>query len=141
MSIKLTPYLVMEGTAKEAIAFYQEVFGAEVLMQQAFGDMPANPEYPLPESVMDKIAHAHLKIGESELMLYDTFPGSPYARGNNMTVCVTLPNAEQATKVFEKLAHGGHIVQPLQATFFSAAFGSVTDAFGITFTVTTESAQ
>ncbi|MFF2887365.1 VOC family protein [Paenibacillus sp. NPDC057967] len=141
MSIKLTPYLVMEGNAKEAIAFYQEVFGAKVLMQQAFGEMLANPEYPLPESVVDKIAHAQLKIGESELMFFDSFPGSPYTRGNNITVCVTLPNAEQATEVFDKLAHGGQIVQPLQATFFSPAFGTVTDAFGITFTVTTEAAQ
>ncbi|RJE90514.1 VOC family protein [Paenibacillus sp. 1011MAR3C5] len=141
MSIKLTPYLVMEGNAKEAITFYQEVLGAEVLMQQAFGEMPANPEYPLPESVADKIAHAHLKIDESELMLFDSFPGSPYSRGNNITVCVTLPNAERATEVFEKLANGGHIVHPLQATFFSPAFGTVTDAFGITFTVTTDTAQ
>lgn len=141
MLIKLTPYLVMEGNAKDAIALYQEVLGAEVLMQQSFGDLPSNPEFPLPESVLDKIAHAHLRIGESELMLYDTFPGSPYTRGNNITVCVTLPNAERAAQVFEKLADGGHIVQPLQATFFSPAFGTVTDAFGITFTVTTEAAH
>lgn len=141
MSIMLTPYLVMEGNAKEAIALYQEAFGAEVLMQQAFRDLPPNPEFQLPESVLDKLAHAHLKIGESELMLYDTFPGSPYTRGNNITVCVTLPNAGRATEVFEKLAVGGQVVQPLQATFFSPAFGTVTDAFGITFTITTEAAS
>lgn len=48
MTLRLIPYLVLNGTASEAIAFYEQALGAEVLYKQTFGEMPENPEYPLP---------------------------------------------------------------------------------------------
>lgn len=139
--MKLIPYLIMQGNAKEAIDFYAKALGAETLMVQTYGEMPQNPNFPIPEPVMDKIAHSHLRVGASELMLFDAFPGSPITEGNNVTVCIMVSNAVKAREVFNALADGGQIKHALEETFFSPAFGTVVDRFGITFTVSAEAKQ
>jgi PhnB protein len=141
MTLKLIPYFVMSGNAKEAIQFYEKALGAQVLFMQSFGEMPENPEYPLPEEAKDRVSHASIKIGESDLMFSDTFPGQPVQSGNQVTICITTDDADQAQQMFEALQDGGQVTMPLQETFFSPAYGSVTDKFGINFQVFTEGKQ
>lgn len=138
MSVKLIPYFVMNGTAKEAIQFYQQALDAQVLFSQSFGEMPENPEYPLPAEAKDLVSHATIKIGESEVMFSDTFPGQDHQSGNQVTICISTNDADQARKMFEGLSQGGQVGMPLQETFFSPAYGQVTDKFGITFQIFTE---
>lgn len=138
MSVKLIPYFVMNGTAKEAIQFYQQALDAQVLFSQSFGEMPENPEYPLPAEAKDLVSHASIKIGESEVMFSDTFPGQEHQSGNQVTICISTNDADQARKIFEGLSQGGQVGMPLQETFFSPAYGQVTDKFGITFQIFTE---
>ncbi|MED4956647.1 VOC family protein [Paenibacillus sp. FSL R5-0527] len=138
MTMRLTPYLVMDGNAKEAISFYEKALEAKVIMLQSFGEMPENPEFPLPEAAKDRVSHALLKVGESEMMFSDTFPGQPHQSGTQVTICLTTNDAEQAKRMFEALAEGGRINMPLQETFFSPAYGSLTDKFGVTFQIFVE---
>ncbi|MBM6616965.1 VOC family protein [Bacillus suaedaesalsae] len=138
MSVKLIPYLVMNGNAKEAIDFYQEALKAEVLYSQSFGEMPENPEFPLPEEAKNRISHATIKVGETELMLSDTFPGQPHQSGNQVTICISTKDANQSKAMFDALSNGGTVTMPLQETFFSPAYGGVIDKFGVTFQVYTE---
>jgi PhnB protein len=44
----MNPYLVMNGDAKEAIAFYEQALDAKVMNVQTFGEMPTDPNYPMP---------------------------------------------------------------------------------------------
>ncbi|MCH6268465.1 VOC family protein [Neobacillus citreus] len=138
MTVRLIPYFVMAGNAKEAIQFYQQALDAQVLFQQSFGDMPENPEYPLPAEAKDLVSHATIKVGESEIMFSDTFPGQEHQSGTQVTICISTNDAEQAKKMFEALSEGGKVEMPLQETFFSPAYGSVIDKFGIFFQVFTE---
>ncbi|GJM73466.1 VOC family protein [Paenibacillus macerans] len=138
MTMRLTPYLVMDGNAKEAISFYEKALEAKVIMLQSFGEMPENPEFPLPEAAKDRVSHALLKVGETEMMFSDTFPGQPHQSGTQVTICLTTNDAEQAKRMFEALAEGGRINMPLQETFFSPAYGSLTDKFGVTFQIFVE---
>ncbi|WP_219834548.1 VOC family protein [Paenibacillus sp. R14(2021)] len=138
MPLRLTPYFVMEGNAQEAIDFYVNVLGAVPLFKQTFGEMPANPDFPLPDSAKDRIGHAMIKIGESDLMFSDTFPGQPLQKGSQVTVCISMNDAEQAHRIFHALADGGEVSMPIQETHFSPAYGSVTDKFGIPFQIFTE---
>ncbi|WNS76250.1 VOC family protein [Bacillus sp. DTU_2020_1000418_1_SI_GHA_SEK_038] len=138
MSFKFIPYLMMNGNAKEAIDFYEKVFNAEVLGILTFGQMPPNPEFPLPEEAKDLVSHATIKVGDSELMFSDTFPGQPHQIGNQVTICVTLSNPDQSHQIFESLQAGGQVGMPLQKTDFSPAYGVVTDKFGVTFQIYTE---
>ncbi|PKG24733.1 VOC family protein [Niallia nealsonii] len=141
MTVRLIPYLVMDGNAKEAIQFYEKALNAQVLFSQSFGEMPENPEFPLPEEAKERVSHATIKVGETELMLSDTFPGQPHQSGNQVTICITTDDADKSKQMFDALQQEGQVGMPLQETFFSPAYGSVTDKFGVNFQVFTEGKQ
>ncbi|WP_040206043.1 VOC family protein [Neobacillus jeddahensis] len=141
MTLRLIPYLVMDGNANEAIKFYEKALDAQVLFNQSFGEMPENPEFPLPAEAKDLVSHATLQIGETALMLSDTFPGQPHQSGNQVTICISTNDPDQARKFYDALQQDGQVQMPLQETFFSPAYGSVTDKFGVTFQIFTEGRQ
>jgi len=135
MTIRLTAYLMMDGNAKEAISFYEKTLDAQLLFQQTFGEMKENPEFPLPAEAKGRLAHAHIKIGDSDLMFSDTFPGQPVQSGNQVTICISTDDKEKSARIFEALQQDGRVIMPLQETEFSPAYGMVTDKFGVTFHV------
>jgi PhnB protein len=141
MTVRLIPYLVMNGNAKEAIQFYEKALDAQILFTQSFGEMPENPEFPLPESAKDLISHATIQVGETALMFSDTFPGQPHHSGNQVTICISTDDAEKSRKMFDALQQDGQVQMPLQETFFSPAYGSVVDKFGVYFQIFTEGKQ
>lgn len=134
----MNPYLVMDGNAKEAIQFYEKALDAQVIMVQTFGEMPANPDFPLPDSARDRISHALLKVGETDLMFSDTFPGQPVQSSNQVQICIMTDQAEQAKRIYEALREDGQVVMPLQETFWSPAYGIVADKFGVNWNISTE---
>lgn len=141
MTLRLIPYLVMDGNAKEAIQFYEKALDAKILFYQTFGEMPENPEFPLPEEAKDRVSHAMVRVGESDLMFSDTFPGQPHQSGSQVTICISTNDKEKSKRIYEALKQGGHVNMPLQETFFSPAYGIVTDKFGVTFQINTEGKQ
>ncbi|MEJ3717452.1 VOC family protein [Paenibacillus polymyxa] len=138
MSKRLIPYITLDGNAREAIEFYEEALDAQLLFIQTFGEMPENPDFPIPAEVKERVGHATLKVGETELMFSDTFSGSPFSSGNQVSICITTDSVEQAKKMFDALQQGGQVGMPLQETHFSPAYGNVTDKFGVTFQMFTE---
>lgn len=138
MIVGIHPYLVCNGNGQEAVKFYEDALDAKVVALQTFGDMPENPEYPTPPEAKDRVLNAHLKIGNSDLMLSDTFPGQPYPIGSQVTIAIMINNVDKTKEVFEKLQAGGKVLMPLQETFWSPAYGQVTDKFHMTWQVSTE---
>lgn len=134
----IVPYLVTDGNGQEAVKFYQEALGAEVVSLQTFGDMPPNPEYPLPEEAKNRVLNAQMNIGNARLMLSDTFPGTPFQLGSQVTIALMVDNTSEAKEIFRKLQEDGKVSMPLQETFWSPAYGQVTDKFGIEWQVSTE---
>jgi len=138
MSLQLTPYLIMDGNAKEAIQFYEKALDAKLLFQQSFGEMPENPNFPIPAEAKERVAHAMVKVGDSDLMFSDTFPGQPLTSGNQVTICITSKDKARSQQIFEALQQDGTVIMPLQDTHFSPAYAIVTDKFGVTFHIYTE---
>lgn len=138
MSKRLIPYITLDGNAKDAIQFYEKALDAQLLFIQTFGEMPENPEFPIPAEFKARVGHATLKVGETELMFSDTFPGSPFSSGNQVSICITTDSVEQSRKMFDALQQGGQVGMALQETHFSPAYGNVTDKFGVTFQIFTE---
>lgn len=134
----IVPYLVTDGNGQEAVKFYQEALGAEVVSLQTFGDMPPNPEYPLPEEAKNRVLNAQMNIGNAKLMLSDTFPGTPFQLGSQVTIALMVDNTSEAKEIFRKLQEDGKVSMPLQETFWSPAYGQVTDKFGVEWQVSTE---
>ncbi|MFP3390954.1 VOC family protein [Brevibacillus sp. SIMBA_040] len=141
MSLRLTPYVVLDGDTREAIAFYEKALDAKVVFVQTFADMPANPDFPLPDEAKDRVAHASLKVGDSDLMFSDSFPGQSISKGDQVTICIVSDDVEKSKRIFDALQDGGQVHMPLQETHFSPAYGNVKDKFGITFQIFTEGNQ
>lgn len=141
MTLRLAPYLMMNGNAKEAILFYEKALDAKLLFNQTFGEMPENPEFPLPDEAKELVSHAMLRVGETDLMFSDNFPGQESRIGDQVTICISTDDIEKSKQMFEALQQDGQVKMPLEETFFSPAYGIVTDKFGITFQIYTENQQ
>ncbi|WP_088041757.1 VOC family protein [Bacillus sp. EAC] len=141
MTIRLIPYLIMDGNAKEAIEFYEKNLDAVVQFSQSYGDFHNNPDDKITAEAKDYIMHATIQIGESVLMLSDAYPGYPHQIGNQVTICITTDDIGKSRQIFENLSEGGQIELPLQDTGFSPAYGKVVDKFGVLFQVFTDGAR
>ncbi|PEU50902.1 hypothetical protein CN395_29300 [Priestia megaterium] len=141
MVLGIYPYLVMNGNGQEAVKFYEKALDAKVIGIQTFGEKPGNTEFPTPIEAIDRVMNAHLKVGDNDLMLSDTFPGQPYQIGSQVTVSITIDSVEKSNEVFEKLKEGGQVGMPLQETFWSPSYGQVTDKFGVTWQISTQAAD
>ncbi|WP_020062055.1 VOC family protein [Bacillus sp. 123MFChir2] len=141
MILGINPYVVTNGDGQEAVKFYEHALDAKVVSLQTFGDMPENPEFKVPAEAKDRVLHAHLKIGNTDLMISDTFPGQPHQVGSQVTITIHIQNAEKSQEVFEKLQDGGQVIMPLQETFWSPSYGQVKDKFGVEWQVSTQGAN
>jgi len=139
MITNIYPYLVMNGNGQEAVKFYQNALGAEVVSLQTFGDMPGNADKP--ENVKNLVLNAQLQVGGFNLMLSDTFPGNPYQVGDQVSIAVLFDNPETTKEVYEKLKDGGKVIMELQQTFWSPSYGQLTDKFGVTWQLSTDTAK
>jgi len=137
MTVKLTPYITLTGQVKEAISFYRQVLGAEVLSLATYGDMPNLPD-TFPAELKRLVAHAKLKIGSTELMFSDTPDKTPLESGKLVTICITTNEVAKSKQIFEALGEGGQVNLPFKEEPFSPGFGDVTDKFGVTFQIYTE---
>jgi PhnB protein len=136
---EINPYLVTNGNGQEAVTFYKDAFGAEVLSFQTFGENPMEGK-AVPEEVKDLVLHAHLKIGNSVLMISDNFPGNPYQVGDHLSIAIMIEGSDNAKNVFTKLEDGGKVIMELQETFWSPLYGQVQDKFGVLWQVSTTEA-
>src|SRR5215207_933717 len=101
MASRLNPYLTFDGTAREAMEFYQRVFGGELRMN-TFGEFgPQGGEQD------QKIMHAQLETEAGyTLMASDTTPGMDFTSGNMMTVSLSGDDGDQLRGYWEQLAEG-----------------------------------
>ncbi|NOU62907.1 VOC family protein [Paenibacillus sp. LMG 31461] len=129
--MSINAYLNFQGNTREVVTFYAEVFNLPTPKIITFGDMPAHPDYPLPEEAKNGVMHARLDINGSPLMFSDVFPGMPYVVGNNISLSYVSANADEIQNAFHKLKEGGKIAMELQATDWSKLYGQVEDKFGI----------
>ncbi|MFP5114071.1 VOC family protein [Bacillaceae bacterium C204] len=136
MSISLNPYLIFDGNTREAVHFYEKALGGKVIGGiMTFGDMPEDPNYPLTDDMKDRVMHAHLKVGDTDLMFSDTFAGMPYQPGNTIQIAIHPKEEARAREIFAALEDGGQVIMPLQKTDWSPLYGQVKDKFGVTFQV------
>jgi len=132
--MKVQPYLFFDGRCEEAIAFYRRTLGAEQIMLMRFKDCPETTTAEMPPDSGNKVMHASLRIGDTNLMASD---GRCQGRQNfqGFSLSLTVPNEGEADRVFKSLADGGQVQMPLAKTFFSPRFGMVADRFGVSWMV------
>lgn len=124
-------YINFNGNCREAVEFYKEAFNTEEPKFMTFGEAPPNPDFVIPEEAKNLVMHTELTIAGSRVMFSDTFPGSPFTVGNNISVTVVSDDENFIRSSFEKLQEGGKVSMPLQETFWSKCYGNLEDKFGI----------
>ncbi|MBV8047131.1 MAG: VOC family protein [Paludibacterium sp.] len=133
--MNVLPYVFFHGRGEEAIAFYQQALNAEVLMMLRFKDAPPNAGRAPEPGTEDKIMHATLQIGTSQLQLSDGDCGTTAVPHAGFSLSLNLDDAATGERCFQALAQGGQITLPFQATFWSPGFGMLVDRFGIAWMV------
>jgi len=129
--MQIESYLFFNGRCEEAIAFYKKAIGAEVVMMMRNKEAPEKPPPGmLPPGSDDKIMHATLRVGTSNLMLSDgRCDGKPVFNGFSLSL--DAANEAEADRLFAALSDGGTVQMPLAKTFWSPKFGMVADRFGV----------
>lgn len=123
---KIIPYLHFNGDAAQAIRLYERVLGAKVHMLSRYGDMPGTPA-----DSADRVIHAELRVGDVPLMLSDAPADFRVQFGSNMQVSLHYTDPDEMRRVFDGLAAGGQVVEPIVATPWGADFGMLVDPFGV----------
>jgi len=130
MGSRLNPYISFNGNARQAMEFYESVFGG-TLAVRTFGEFGAEDS---PDA--DKIMHGMLETSSGyTLMGADTPAGMEYNPGDNITVSLSGDDADELRGYWEKLSSGGAVSVPLEKQMWGDEFGMCVDQFGITWMV------
>jgi PhnB protein len=125
--MRMTPYLNFNGTCREALAFYAEVFGGKIESAMTYGESPMREH--MEADWHDNVMHAHMTIGDVDLMAADV-PPSMYQKPQGFGVSIHVTDPADAERIFAALAEGGTVTMPIQETFWAARFGMLSDRFG-----------
>ena len=123
--MKMNTYINFPGSCAEALHYYEKHLGAKVgvMMTHAeASDSRVNPEWT------DKVLHARLSIGETEMMAAD-IPNAEPMRSAYLTLSVDSDS--EAERIYAALSDEGKPLMAIQETFFASRFGQVRDRFGI----------
>ena len=127
----LNPYLSFRDNARQALDFYQSVFGGE-LTRSTFAEYHASED----PAEQDKIMHGQLKTdGGLTLMAADTPTRMEFTPGNNYSVSLSSDDEAELRGYWDKLAEGGIVAMPLEKAPWGATFGMCTDKFGVAWLV------
>jgi len=130
--VTLDVYLYFSGNCREAMEFYEGVFGGE-LHTQTYGDVPGAAPDDDGEATKDWLMHARLEGGLIKLMASDTKRASPAVA----KIDLSLGGSDEAKlrQIFDKLSEGGQVKSALKKEFWGDIFGSLTDKYGVNWMV------
>ncbi|MDF2689450.1 MAG: 3-demethylubiquinone-9 3-methyltransferase [Microvirga sp.] len=127
MKSALNPYLSFKDNAREAMEFYQTVFGGKLTVS-TFKDFQASQD-PADEN---KIMHSMLEADNGiTFMGADTPSGMTFDPGARISMALSGDNLDELKGYFEKLSAGGTVVMPLNQAPWGDFFGMLTDKFGV----------
>ena len=135
MSIRAVPYFAFPGNAREAMEFYQSIFGGEMSLH-TFGDFGAVPEG---DPAHGGVMHTSITGGAIELAASDYderfCDGQPLVTGNACTISLWGDDVEEGRRYFEQLAEGGRIEMAYEVQVWGDHYGGCIDRFGQSWSV------
>jgi PhnB protein len=133
----LNPYISFKNEARDAMEFYQSVFGGELAIN-TFGEYEGMVQKP---SEKDLVMHAQLDTPEGfVLMASDTPSGMAYAPPAGISVSISGDDDEALTGYWDALSDGGNITMPLDTPPWGGKFGMLTDRFGVDWMISVNAA-
>jgi PhnB protein len=131
MTVRLNPYLSFRDNAREAMTFYESVFGGELTVS-TFADFRASAD----PSEQDKIMHSQLETPDGlVLMAADTPDGMEYRPQAGVSVSLSGDDEAKLRGYWERLSEGGTVTTPFEKAPWGATFGMCVDRFGTSWMV------
>jgi PhnB protein len=137
MKQAIQPYLNFDGNCKEAMQFYQSLFGGELEIM-SIAESPAKDQFP--EELHNEILHSSLINGDMKLMASDMCGQGPLNQGNSITLSLDCSSKDEINNLYKQLSDGGQIIQELKVEFWGALFAMVVDKFGVRWMLSLENA-
>jgi PhnB protein len=128
MKNTVEPYLHFQDNCKEAMQFYQKIFGGDLEIMP-IGESPAKDHFS--EDLYDQILHASLNNGNFNIMASDMCGQGELKQGNSVQLSLNCDTKEEIDHLYQKLSEGGKVVQKLEPQFWGALFAMVIDRFGV----------
>jgi PhnB protein len=126
--MQITTYLLLDGNCKEALEFYHSVFGGELTLTTV-GDSPMKAMFP--PSLHARVVNARLKSALADISASDWLhPAEKPVMGNMVCFYVSGGTPEQTTTIFQQLAQGANVTDPLSDQPFGL-YGALNDRFGV----------
>ncbi|GHD42207.1 VOC family protein [Mycetocola manganoxydans] len=135
MPVHTTPHLNFRGDAREALEFYSSVFGGQLMV--ITNEDAQSVETP-DEAHQVKFGQV---LGDNgfRIMAYDVPASVPYDRGNaSFFVSIRGESTEEISGLWTRLTEGSTILDDLAPSFFSPAYGMLSDRFGVTWVLDVE---
>jgi PhnB protein len=127
MQTTLNPYLSFKDNAREAMEYYQTVFGGKLTVS-TFKEFHASQD----PSEDNLVMHSVLEAGNGiTFMASDTPNRMEYKAGTNYSMSLSGDNEAELQGYYEKLAAGGTVTMPLEKAMWGDTFGMLTDKFGV----------
>jgi predicted 3-demethylubiquinone-9 3-methyltransferase (glyoxalase superfamily) len=121
---KITPFLMFEGQAEEAINFYMSIFNDSEIIRLA--------RYEAGEPGKEgEVSQAVFSINGQEFICTDTFVQHAFTFTPSISLFVECDSEEEINDAYTKLADSGELLMPLDSYPFSKKFGWVQDKFGV----------
>ena len=125
MSVTMNPYLNFAGNTREAMEFYQSIFGGDLAVS-SFAD------FGMADMPTDGTMHAALTTPDFVIMASDAMPGAEATWGGTRNyISLGGTDAAQLRDWFERLAEGGNVGMALEPQVWGATFGICMDKYGI----------
>ncbi|MGB3592515.1 MAG: VOC family protein [Nonlabens sp.] len=125
--MKIQAYLSFRGNCQEALNFYQDIFGGEIINTETW----ENKGEDIPADYKNKWQHAELKGKGFHFMAYDVSPDTVLNTGNTVCMSIDCDDESEGKKVFDQLSAQGRVHTNWQEMSWGAKYGRCSDQFDI----------
>ena len=124
MAQTITPFLMFEGTAEEAMQFYVSLFDdSGVVAVERWGAHDVGTE--------GKIKKAQFTLCGRSFYCSDSPIEPGFTFTPSLSLFMDMDSEANLERAFSRLSHDGKVLMPLDDYGFSKKFGWVNDRFGV----------
>ena len=131
MTTRLNPYLGFRDNARQAMEFYQSVFGGELTVS-TFGELQGSEDPTEQNLIMHSVLVSPTGL---TLMGADTPKSMSYTPGDSISVSLSGEDETELRGYWNKLSVGANITARFERAPWGDLFGMCVDKFGVNWLV------
>lgn len=121
-------YLTFDGNCRQAMLFYKNSLGGELLMQ-TLGDCAGGEE--MPDAMRGMILRATLYTSGLEIVATDLAPEEGLLKGNNISLLLECESLSEIMERYRMLSCNSRFSEAVRPANWGGYFATVTDQFGL----------